>query len=106
MKTRPKSVTVVAWILIVIAGLSLITTTVMLDNPVARDLMSKSPIPIPVQYVMTYTSLVIMLVSGIAILKQKNWGRWLYVIGTAVGFLVGFATSPVKEAMIPGFVVF
>src|SRR5690349_2107547 len=106
MGTRPTSVTVVAWILIVIGGISLAATTYMLDNPVARDLMSKSPIPITVQYAMTYIGLLITLVSGIAMLRQKNWGRWLYVIGTAVGFLIGIATSPAKEAMIPGFVVF
>ena len=106
MGTRPTSVTVVAWILIAIGGISLIATTYMLDNPVARDLMSKSPIPITVQYAMTYIGLLITLVSGIAMLRQKNWGRWLYVIGTAVGFLIGIATSPAKEAMIPGFVVF
>jgi hypothetical protein len=106
MKTRPTSVTVIAWLLIALSGISLITTTVMIDNPVARDLMSKSAIPVPVQYVMTYISLLIMLVSSVAMLKRQNWGRWLYVVGTAVGFLIGIITSPMKEAMIPGFVVF
>ena len=116
MRTRPTSVTVIAWILIVMGGISLVSTTVMIgtgmidkvmiDNPAARELISKSPIPVPVQYVMSYISFLIMLVSGVAMLKRQNWGRWLYVVGTAAGFIIGVMTSPLKEAMVPGLVVF
>ena len=114
MRTRPTSITVIAWILILMGGISLVTMTlmidkidkVMIDNPAARELISKSAISVPVQYAMTYVGLLIMLVSGVAMLKGQNWGRWLYVVGTAVGFLIGIITSPLKEAMIPGFVVF
>jgi hypothetical protein len=116
MRTRPTSITVIAWILILLGGISLVATTlmistgmidkVMIDNPAARELISKSPIPVPVQYAMSYAGLLIMFVSGVAMLKGQNWGRWLYVVGTAVGFFIGIMTSPVKETMIPGFVFF
>ena len=110
MRTRPTSITVIAWILILMGAISLVTTTLMINpvmtNPAARELLSKSPIPVPVQYAMTYVALLVMLVSGVAILKGQNWGRWLYVVGTALGFLIGIITSPLKSAMIPGFVVF
>jgi hypothetical protein len=106
MRTRPTSITVIAWILILMGGLSVVTTTVMIDNPVVRELMSKSPIPVSVQYAMTYVGLVVMLVSGVAMLMGQNWGRWLYVVGTALGFVIGILTSPLKGAMIPGFVIF
>ena len=110
MRTRPTSITVIAWILILMGGISLVTTTLMINpvmnNPAISELMSKSPVPVPVQYAMTYVALLVMLVSGIAILKGQNWGRWLYVVGTALGFLIGIITSPLKSAMIPGFVVF
>jgi len=78
----------------------------MIDNPAVRELISKSPIPVPVQYAMSYAGLLVMLVSGVAMLKGQNWGRWLYVVGTAVGFFIGIMTSPMKETMIPGFVFF
>ena len=97
-------------------GISLITMTLVIstgmvdkftvDNPAARELISRSPIPIPVQYAMTYIGLLITLVSGVAILKGQNWGRWLYVVGTAAGFLIGIITSPLKGVMIPGLVLF
>jgi len=116
MRTRPTSITVVAWILILMGGISLITMTLVIstgmvdkftvDNPAARELISRSPIPIPVQYAMTYIGLLITLVSGVAILKGQNWGRWLYVVGTAAGFLIGIITSPLKGVMIPGLVLF
>ena len=116
MRTRPTSITVVAWILILMGGISLITMTLMIstgmidkftvDNPAARELMNKSPIPVPIQYAMTYVTLLIKLVSGVAILKGRNWGRWLYVVGTAAGLLIGIVTSPLKGVMIPGLVLF
>ena len=116
MRTRPTSITVVAWILILMGGISLITMTLMIstgmidkftvDNPAARELMNKSPIPVPIQYALTYVTLLIKLVSGVAILKGQNWGRWLYVVGTAAGLLIGIVTSPLKGVMIPGLVLF
>jgi len=111
MRTRPTSITVIAWILILMGGISLVTTTVVINsatinNPAMQELLSKSLIPVPVQYAMTYIGLLVMLVSGVAMLKGQNWARWLYVVGTALGFLIGVMTSPLKGAMIPGFVVF
>jgi len=78
MRTRPASMTVIAWILILLGGISLVTTTLMIDkvilhNPAARELISKSPIPVPVQYAMTYVGLLIMFVAGVAMLKGQNW---------------------------------
>jgi len=97
-------------------GISLISMTLMIstgmidkftvDNPAARELMNKSPIPVPIQYALTYVTLLIKLVSGVAILKGQNWGRWLYVVGTAAGFLIGIITSPLIGVMIPGLVLF
>jgi len=106
MKKRPTSITVIAWILIVMSGISLITSTISLNNPMAKELMSRSSIPIPIQYAMMYVGLLITLISGIAMLKGQNWARLLYVIWSIIGFVFGIATSPMKAAMIPGFVVF
>jgi hypothetical protein len=78
----------------------------MINNPDVQELMAKSPIPIPIQYAMSYAGLLVMIVSGIAMLKGKNWARLLYVIWSLVGFVIGIATSPMKAAMIPSFVVF
>jgi hypothetical protein len=106
MMKRPTSVSVVAWILIVMSGISLITSTASLNNPMAKELMAKSPLPIPLQYTMLYMGLLITIVSGIAILKGQNWARFLYVVWGAIGSVIGILTSPIKAAMIPGLVIF
>lgn len=106
MKTRPTSITIISWILIVVGATSLITTTAALNNPMAKELMARSPIPLPVQYATLYVGLLVMIISGVAMLKALNWGRLLYVIWSAAGFVISFATSPMKIAIIPGFLLY
>lgn len=105
MKRRPTSVTVVAWILIVIAAINLISSAVSFNNPMVRELMAKSPVPIPVQYIMLFVGLTVTLVSGVGMLKGQNWARMLYVIWSAIGMIIGLATSPMKAMLIPGLLV-
>lgn len=106
MNQRPTSITVISWILIIIGGISLITTTAMINNPAVQELMAKSPLPIPVQHAISYFGLLITIVCGIAMLKGKNWARLLYVIWGVIGFVIGITTAAMKAAMIPGFVIF
>jgi hypothetical protein len=103
MKKRPTSVTVIAWFLIVVGVIALITNIATINDPMARHLMNKSPLPIPVQIAMTYIGLLITLFAGIAMLKGHNWARFLYVIWSIVGFVAGIAASPMKAPMIPEF---
>jgi hypothetical protein len=106
MNERPKSVTVVSWILIVMGGISLITSTLSLNNPMVHELMSKSPIPISIQYIMMYAGLLITLICGIAMLKRQNWARMLYVGWSIIGFTISITTSPMKALIIPGIIIF
>jgi hypothetical protein len=110
MVKRPTSVSVVCWITIVTGAIPLISTTWLLNDPTAKqitmDLMSQSPIPIPLQYLMMYVGLLILVGSGIAMLKGKNWGRFLYVTWSIFGFIINFATSPIRMGLIPGLVLF
>jgi len=78
----------------------------MINNPIARDLMENSPISVPIQYIISYIGILITIISSIAMLKGKNWSRYLYIIWSLIGFAFGVMTSPIKTAMIPGFVVF
>jgi hypothetical protein len=107
MKIRPTSVTVISWILIVLGGISLISITLVLNNPRAEELLSRNnPVPIPVQYAMIYGGMIVMIVSGLSMLKRRRWARLLYVIWSAVAMLVSVTTSPMKTGMIPGFVIY
>ena len=106
MNERPTSITAVSWVLIILGGLSLVTTTAMINNPMVQEMMAKSSIPISVQYALSYVGLLVTIVSGVAILNGQNWARYLYVIWSFIGLVIGFATSPMKAALIPGLVVF
>ncbi len=106
MKARPTSITVISWILIAMGAISLAANTAMINNPKVHELMGKNPIPIPVQHVISYIGLLIMIVSGIAMLKGRNWARYLYVVWSLIGLVIGIVTSPMKAMMIPGLVIF
>ena len=93
MNQRPTSITVIAWLLMVSAASILVISTVYLNNPIVQELMAMSPIPIPAQYVMTYLELAVGFISGVAVLKGHNWGRWLYVVWFAIGFIIGLAVA-------------
>lgn len=103
---RPTSVTVIAWILIVMSSLSLVTSVLTFNNPMVKEVMAQSPLPLSIQFAMMYVGLFVTLVSGIAMLMGRNWARFLYVGWSVIGFIVGLLTSPMKAAMIPGIVVF
>lgn len=106
MKKRPISVSVIAWILVVMGGISLITLTAMINDPTAQELMSATPIPLHLQYGLAYAGLVVMIVSGIAMLKGCNWARYLYAIWVGAGLAVGIVISPVRAVLIPQIVIF
>ncbi len=106
MKKRPTSVTVIAWILIVIGALSLVATLLTMNNPMTKDLMMRSPVPLPVQYIMMYVALAVSITSGIGMLKGFGWSRLLYVGWSVIAFSFSLATSPMKAALIPGIVLF
>lgn len=105
MIKRPTSINVIAWFLIVTSGISLIASTMSLSNPMTKELMAKSLLPVSLQLVMLYVGLLIAIVAGIAMLKGQNWARLIYVASSAIGFVIGIFTSPMKAAMIPGIVV-
>jgi len=53
-----------------------------------------------------YVGLIVTVMCGIAMLKGQNWSRYLYVIWSIIGTVIGITTSPMKAVMIPGIVVF
>jgi hypothetical protein len=50
-----------------------------INNPMAQGLMAKSPIPIPLQYVMLYLGLSIEIRCAIFMLRAANWARLQYI---------------------------
>ncbi|MYN15482.1 hypothetical protein GTP81_01815 [Rugamonas sp. FT107W] len=99
---RPTSVTVIAWLLIASSLISLVSSYASMDNPQVRELMSKSLLPLSVQYAMMFASLAMMVTTGVAMLKGLGWGRLVYFSWSVLGLVVGLLTSPIKTTLIPG----
>jgi hypothetical protein len=106
MPARPKSVTIIAWILIVAGVLALFLSTLSLGDPAMKEALSKSPIPIPFQLVLMYAGLGLSMASGIGMLKAKEWSRLLYTGWGVLSLTISTLTSPEKLLVIPGLVVF
>jgi len=105
MKKRPKSVTVIAWIVIG-WGILALPATFLLLTPEAQSLMQRSPIPLPIQYAMQVSGGLVSIVTGIVMLKGLNWGRLFYVIWNAVTLVIVLATAPAKAGVVPGLLLF
>jgi hypothetical protein len=108
MKQRPLSVSVIAWFLLITGVLGLLGSffVVTSQDPRLTEALAASAIPIPIQYGMLVGGTLVTVISGFGMLKGLNWARMLYVIWSALGIVIGLATSPQKLGMIPGSIVF
>ena len=106
MNTRPKSVTIISWLLIIMASISIVSSALTYNNPDVVKLMELSAIPITMQYMIMAVGLLIMIISGIGMLYGKNYARILYVSWTPLAIIISLLTSPAKTMMIPGIVLF
>ena len=103
---RPTSLTVIAWLLIVSCVLSIASFVMAHGNPAAENVMRQGVLPLWLQYAIGYFGMAVQLVCALAFLKGKAWGRTLYIGWGVIGLVIGFSTSPMKLALIPGAILF
>jgi len=107
MQSRPTSLTVVCWILIVSGPLAILPLFMgTMHNPHVVELMNKSPFPVSVQYALMWSGALVTSGSGVMMLYQQNRARLLYVGWSILGIIIGLTTSPIKIMLLPGIVVF
>ena len=107
MQSRPTSLTVVCWILIVSGPLVILPLFMgTMDNPHVVELMNKSPFSISVQYALMWSGALVTSGSGVMMLYRQNWARLLYVGWNILGIIIGLTTSPIKIMLLPGIVMF
>jgi hypothetical protein len=100
MLKRPTSVTVIAWILIVMSSFTLIALTMTPDNS------QLIPPPTPLEYALICAQPLATLIAGIAMLSGRNWARLLYVIPNSIGVVLLILRFPGQAGLIPGSVIF
>ena len=90
--TRPISVSIVAWIIIV---LNLLGVLMFARTSVLAHLTQG-------QTVYGFVGCGVAIVCGAFILAGKNWARWLYVVWCTVGLVYAFSTAPSSLPLLPG----
>ena len=95
---RPTSITVIAWILIILSALGLLVTVTMMNNPDVMDALAESKLGAGTQQMLGIVSSVITAISGYGMLQGKNWGRLLYVISSLAGIAINLYAMPMTGA--------
>lgn len=95
MNKRPLSITIISWFLIIMGVLSVFSAIASMDNPMVKELMDQTPVPKSIQYTFMFLGFLVTFVSGIGMLKGKNWARYLYVVFSVLGMIYNFLTSPI-----------
>ena len=104
MRKRPISITVIAWLMIVIGGILLIKYVGNL--PGVKGMMNRSPIYI-LRLIFSYVIISVALISGIGILTRQNWARFLYLICWIINFIIFMIYSqPITTRVIVGIILF
>lgn len=100
MNKRPRSITIIGWLLIVLTSISVISTISSVSNPIYRDVLEQMEISVAYYYTTTLVGFVITLVSAIGMLKGKNWSRYLYVGSNILGLILSLFAQSISTVML------
>ncbi|WP_027340504.1 DUF2593 family protein [Halonatronum saccharophilum] len=109
MDERPISITIISWVLIILASISLLDFIYLLgelEESEIRILMDSNASAIWIQGFLIYAGMIIPLISGIAILRGFNWGRVLYLLWNIIIGSLNLLVSAVWILALPGLIVF
>lgn len=93
---RPLAVTLIAWFTIVSSVLGALNMLQARSNPMVQELMRQSALSIGVQTTLAFIGFAVSLIAAVAMLRRRDWGRWLLVGYSVLGLLIGLVTSPFK----------
>lgn len=102
---RPKSVTVIAWIIIITSIVAIPMFLVNLNDPKFKEALSKQTFPMSILYIQLGIEVLVRLASGIGMLKAQDWSRYLYLTWGLLGLILATFTFSYKTAVIPSIIV-
>ena len=100
MTKRPVSLTVIAWILIVLGLFGLYGAATLGSNPMAAKMLAQSPVPLVVNQLWSALGAVVGFIVAYGIFKGQPWSRVLYVVWSIIQILVGLYISPMKALLV------
>ena len=89
--TRPLSVTIIAFLILAAAALSLVCFPVMLADPAKFMALAQARGSYFIHIVLAVLGTMVTLAAGVGLLKGANWARYLYITWGALGLLQLFA---------------
>ena len=69
-------------------------------------MLSMAKTPIVVQYLFRFVGIAIVITSGIAMLKGKNWARFLYLGWGVIGIVIDTVSTPSISYVIPQILIY
>jgi hypothetical protein len=105
MEKRPVSLTVIGWLLIVLALFGLYAVATIGSNPIAMKMLEQMHVPLVLEQAWGALGAIVNLICAYGILKGLPWSRVLYVVWGVIGVAVSFYISPMKAAIVVGLVI-
>jgi uncharacterized membrane protein len=100
MEKRPISLTIIAWLLIVLSLLALIGVFTMQSNPAMTKMVEQMHVSLLFEQAWIVIGVIIDLIVAYGIFKAQPWSRVLYVVWGIIGIVVGFYISPQKAYLV------
>jgi len=104
MQTRPLSLTIIGWLLIVFSLFGLFGVVTMGSNAAAMKMLEQMHTSLLFQQVWGVLGAIINVAVAYGIFKGLPWSRVLYVVWGVVGLVVAAYTSPIKVAVVVGLI--
>lgn len=108
-KIRPRSVSIISWIIIILGCSALYNVVRMpeiFSKPEYQKLAEVTGESLGVSMLITSISGILFLASGIAMLKGFNWGRLLYLWGVGIMVLFNIITRGFSPLVIPSIIIY
>ena len=105
MEKRPLSLTIIAWVLVVLSLLALVGVFTMASNPTMLKAMQQMHVPLAFEQAWTVLGVIINLIVAYGIFKGQPWSRVLYVVWGIIGLIAGFFISPMEAALVLSLVI-
>ena len=102
MDKRPTSLTIIAWLLIISAVFSVISTFTMQSNPMALKMMAGSPLPVWAHQAFTILGAIVIAACGYGVLNGLSWSRLLYIGWSGIALLFSLLTVPIMSILALG----
>jgi len=108
-KIRPKSVSIISWIIIVLGFSALYNVMRMpqiFSKPEYQKLAEATGESLGVSILISSICGILGLISGVAMLKGFNWGRLVYLWGYGIIVLFNIITRGFSLLVLPSIIIF